>query len=159
MSVYFCISTDNNLLRCLTLKVTSMKNTILKKDEEIERLKSLSTSAGGISKSLSMSVGGISKSLSMSVGGISKQIQKLPSGSYKHPVESDIQQAMDDQKNELLRSYGTSRRETRGFSDTNSQERSSDFSDNNSIALGTETDGSSDNSITSEAKKSSKTTK
>ncbi|WJX48360.1 hypothetical protein P8452_34937 [Trifolium repens] len=160
-SVELGAARNNKEARELMEQVTSMKNTILKKDEEIERLKSLSASAGGISKSLSMSVGGISKSLSMSVGGISKQIQKLPSGSYKHPVESDIQQAMDDhiQKNELLRSYGTSRRETRGFSDTNSQERSSDFSDNNSIALGTETDGSSDNSITSEAKKSSKTTK
>ncbi|CAI8619844.1 unnamed protein product [Vicia faba] len=82
--------------RELMEQVTCMKNTISKKDEEIERLKSLNAP----------------------VGGISKQIQKQSSGSFKHLVE--------------------------GLND-----RSSEISDNHSLALGNETDGSSDNSIRS----------
>ncbi|CAI8619845.1 unnamed protein product [Vicia faba] len=87
--------------RELMEQVTCMKNTISKKDEEIERLKSLNAP----------------------VGGISKQIQKQSSGSFKHLVE--------------------------GFSDTGLNDRSSEISDNHSLALGNETDGSSDNSIRS----------
>ncbi|CAI8619843.1 unnamed protein product [Vicia faba] len=84
--------------RELMEQVTCMKNTISKKDEEIERLKSLNAP----------------------VGGISKQIQKQSSGSFKHLVE-----------------------------DTGLNDRSSEISDNHSLALGNETDGSSDNSIRS----------
>ena len=124
--------------RELMEQVNSLKNTILKKEEEIERLKSLNTS----------------------VGVISKQIEKLSSGSYKHIVEGDVQQhPMDDhiQKNEFLHPPENVRQETQGFSDTDFNERSSDISDNNSLAMATETDCSSDNSsITATRKSSSK---
>jgi len=101
-----------------------MKNTILKKDEEIERLKSLNAS----------------------VGDISKKIQKVSSGSFKHLVEGDIKQRLDDHKTEFLRSPEKARRVTQGVSAADFQQRSSDFSDNNSLALRAETDGSSDSS-------------
>lgn len=122
--------------------MTSLKSTISKKDEEIERLKLLNAT----------------------VGGISKQIQKQSSGSYKHLVEGDIQPRMFDhiQQNEFLRPSENARRKTQGFSDMGFNERSSDISDNNSLALGNETDGSSDNSssiISHESRKSSDTMK
>nr|XP_027193131.1 kinesin-like protein KIN-14K isoform X2 [Cicer arietinum] len=99
-SVELGAARNNKDARELMEQVASLKNTILKKDEEIERLKLPNPS----------------------VGGISKQIQKLSSGSYKH-LESDIQQAMDDhiQQNEFLQPE---------FSDADFQERSSDISDN-----------------------------
>ncbi|XP_024629146.1 kinesin-like protein KIN-14C isoform X3 [Medicago truncatula] len=95
------------------------------------------------------------KSLNKSVSGISKQIQKVSSGSFKHLVEGDTKQRMDDHKTEFLHSPEKARRVTQGVSATYFQQRSSDFSDNNSLALGTETDGSSDSSSMSEAKKTS----
>lgn len=114
-----------------------MKSIISKKDEEIERLKSLNTP----------------------VGGISKQIQKQPSGSYKHLVEGDIQHRMLDhmQQNEFHHPPEHTRRKTQGFSETGFNEKSSDSSDHNSHALGNETDGSSDNNsiISRESKKPS----
>lgn len=109
-----------------------MKNTILKKDEEIERLKSLNTS----------------------VSGISKLNQKPSSGSFKQ-LEVDTQQPIDDhiQQNQFLhQSENTRGEEALGFPDADFNERSSDTSDNG-LALGTDTDGSSANFTVTEATK------
>ncbi|KAI5382910.1 Kinesin-like protein KIN-14P, partial [Lathyrus oleraceus] len=141
-SVELGAARNNKEARELMEQVTSLKSTISKKDEEIERLKPLNAT----------------------VGGISKQIQKQSSGSYKHLVEGDTQPRIFDhiQQNEFLRPSENARRKTQGFSDTGFNERSSDISDNNSLALGNETDGSSDNSssiISHESRKSSDTMK
>ncbi|CAK8579573.1 unnamed protein product [Lathyrus sativus] len=139
-SVELGAARNNKDARELMEQVTSLKNAISKKDEEIERLKSLNMPP---------------------VGGISKQVQKQLSGSYKHLVEGDIQQRTIDhiQQNEFLHPSENAKRKTQGFSDTSNNERSSDISDNNSLVLGNETDGSSDNSISRESKKTSDTTK
>ncbi|CAL5215174.1 unnamed protein product [Lathyrus oleraceus] len=141
-SVELGAARNNKEARELMEQVTSLKSTISKKDEEIERLKPLNAT----------------------VGGISKQIQKQSSGSYKHLVEGDTQPRIFDhiQQNEFLRPSENARRKTQGLSDTCFNERSSDISDNNSLALGNETDGSSDNSssiISHESRKSSDTMK
>lgn len=106
-----------------------MKNTILKKDEEIERLKSLNTS----------------------VSGISKLNQKPSSGSFKQ-LEADTQQPMDDdiQQNQFLHQSENTTGEALGFPDADFNERSGDTSDNG-LALGTDTDGSSANFTVIEA--------
>ncbi|XP_058757794.1 kinesin-like protein KIN-14C isoform X1 [Vicia villosa] len=136
-SVELGAARNNKDARELLEQVTSMKSIISKKDEEIERLKSLNAP----------------------VGGISKQIQKQPSGSYKHLVEGDIQHRMFDhiQQNELHHPPENTRRKTQGFSETGFNEKSSDSSDHNSHALGNETDGSSDNNsiISRDSKKTS----
>ncbi|XP_057415829.1 kinesin-like protein KIN-14C isoform X3 [Lotus japonicus] len=127
-------------VRELMEQMASMKNTILKKDEEIERLQSLNAS----------------------VGGVPKKNRRLPS--YKN-LEASTEQPMDGHihQNELLHqseiTRGDIRRniastaETSGSADSDSHEGSSDVSDNG-VVPGTETDGSSENSSLTEVKKS-----
>lgn len=134
----FVTQAANYLLTCLTLKVASMKNIILKKDEEIERLK---------------------------VGGIHKQNQKPPSGNYKH-LEADTKPPMDDhiQQNKFLHQSKivggdmgkntATNSKTLGFADANYHERSNDIS-NHGLAQGTDSDGSSENSSIIEDTKTS----
>ena len=126
------------------MQLASLKNTILKKDEEIERLQLLKGS----------------------VAGTLKHTQKPSSRSHKH-LETDSQrQPMDDHihQNEFLHQSKIARgdkaqdiaakSETLGSADADFDERFNDCSDNG-LALRTDTDGSSEGSIPSEGSKSS----
>ncbi|KAK7358285.1 hypothetical protein VNO77_00212 [Canavalia gladiata] len=124
-------SKETKDVRELMEQVASLKNTIVAKDEEIERLHLLKGSFGSIHK----------------------QNQKPPRGSDKY-IEADTQQqSMDDHihQNEFLNQSELLGRdigkdiapsaETMGYADADLDERSSDLSDNG-VATGTDTDGS-----------------
>lgn len=126
----------------MTFQVSSLKNAISAKEEEIQRLQLLKGS----------------------VGSIVWRNQIPRSRSIKH-YEADNQQPMDDhihQSESLHQSElnggnigkkVAANAETSGFTDSDFDGKSSDLSDS-SVAPGTETDGSENSSLT-EGKKSS----
>ncbi|TKY60926.1 Kinesin KP1 [Spatholobus suberectus] len=132
-------------VRELMEQVSSLKNTVLETDEEIERLQLLKGSVRSIHKR-----------------------NHIPrSGSSQH-LEANSQQPMDDHihQNEFLHQselHGGDRgkniaaiAETSGFTDSDFDGRSSDLSDSG-VAPGTETDGSENSSLTEGTKSSDKT--
>ncbi|KAK7398918.1 hypothetical protein VNO78_10092 [Psophocarpus tetragonolobus] len=135
VSIHVCgkdLKTGSTMVGNLHL-VSSLKNTILAKEEEIERLKLPKGSVGSIAKR-----------------------SKIPrSRSIKH-FEADNQQPMDDHihQNEFEH-IGKNIAESSGCTDSDFDGRSSDLSDSG-VAPGTETDGSENSSLT-EGTKSSET--
>jgi kinesin family protein C2/C3 len=172
----------------LTIQVAALKDTIAKKDEEIERLqllkdfKNVYPSVNGEKHGTAFLRYGSSSPSKESIGGIPQQSQK-PSGgkglglpenaafdhencsehSDKHS-EANSQQSMDDFKyqKEFLQQSEVAREdisqnipaevEILGYGDTEYEERLSVISDGG-LSVGTETDGSVENSIFSEGSK------
>lgn len=169
------------IFKVFLLQVALLKNTIAKKDEEIERLqllKDLKNVYPGVDGEKvrvtgSLRYGSPSPSRD-SAGGASKQSQKTSGGadlgqteksasdpemsgysSDKHS-EADSQQSTEDLKNQNDNLIGQNIHaddEILGFGDGDYEERLSDLSDSG-ISVGTETDGSVENAIFHDGTKS-----
>lgn len=170
------------LLSYYFLQVALLKNTIAKKDEEIERLqlvkdlKNVHPEVDGEKRGpCSLKYGSPSTSRNF-VGGTPERSQKLSGGkgfglteraasdpedcysehSDKHS-EADSQQSMEDLKHSKLARGAIGQNvhaddETLGFGDADYEERMSDISDSG-LSVGTETDGSVENMIPQEGAK------